>query len=153
MTCLKVFWGAVGRLTGVSLLWTRRAMPCTAQLGGPLLKASPRASPPWSQTGVAFWDCPRSQIVHTTSAHARNKVLEFEFCGGQSENAYTRSEIAPVLDLYQTYSNWFVKWLWLNNKAINNGHMVLPTLSRRRGEQWMHAPVVGLPLPMITQHA
>ena len=27
-------------LTGVSLPWRRRAMPCTAQLGGPLLKAS-----------------------------------------------------------------------------------------------------------------
>ena len=33
-------------------------------------------------TGVAFWDCPRSQIVHTAIAHARNKVLEFEFVGG-----------------------------------------------------------------------
>ena len=35
-------------LTGVSLLWKRRAMPCTAQHRGPALKASP----PWSQTGT-----------------------------------------------------------------------------------------------------
>ena len=85
---------------------------------------------------VAFWDCPHFQIVPIPSAHTRYKVLEFEFAGGQSENAYTRFEIASVLDLYRTYSNWFVYWL---------------LLSRRRGEQWMHAPVVGL--PMITQHA
>ena len=42
------------------------------------------------RTGVAFWDCSCSQIVPTASAHARNKVLEFEFAGG---NLRTRISI------------------------------------------------------------
>ena len=43
-----------------------------------------------NNAGVAFWDCPRSQIVLTASAHAQNKVLEFEYVGG---NLRTRMRV------------------------------------------------------------
>ena len=38
-------------LTGVSLLWTRRAMPCTALLGGPLLEGKSPMITDWHTAG------------------------------------------------------------------------------------------------------
>ena len=61
-----------------------------ARVYAPLTPAPPSRENQIEQgwPGVAFWYCSRSQIVPISSAHARYKVLEFEFP--------SRSEIVPV---------------------------------------------------------
>ena len=74
----------------VIVMWWHYTHTSVSELPHPMTGSGLGRSPirPHTMTGVAFWYCPRSQIVHISSAHARYQVLEFGFP--------SRSEIVPV---------------------------------------------------------